>query len=100
MDSDTESESQAYVGGWDATEFAHIATTQALFSSQNESQDAEPSGADVEQAVRDLQSLDLEVVEKVCCRQGSAYLCLLTYGCRMKPYTVSSKSPRPQFSPI
>lgn len=65
MDSDTESESQVSVGGWDATEFAHIATTQALLSSQDGSQDAEPSSVDVEQAVHDLQSLDLEVVEKV-----------------------------------
>lgn len=66
MDSDTESESQASVGGWDATEFAHIATNQALCSSEDGSQvGAEPSGADIEQAIHDLQSLDLEAVAKV-----------------------------------
>ncbi|TFY52613.1 hypothetical protein EVJ58_g9913 [Rhodofomes roseus] len=66
MDSDTEPESQVSVTveGWDAGDFAHIATTQALCSSQTSSQDMTPSGSDVEQAIRDLRSLDLEEVQK------------------------------------
>ena len=100
MDSDTEAESQASVGGWDATEFAHIATTQALCSSEDGSQlDAKLSGADVEQAVHDLQSLDLEAVAKVVAAKGS-YLHFLTYVCRMNLYTMLLKLPRQQFSLI
>ena len=65
MDSDTESESQVSVDGWDAADYAHIATTQALDPGQDGSQGVEPSGADIQQAIRDLQSLDLEAVANV-----------------------------------
>ncbi|KAI0936199.1 hypothetical protein AcV5_004396 [Taiwanofungus camphoratus] len=65
-DSDTESESQKSLDGWDATEFAHISTTQALCSSQDSHSshsNATPSARDVELATGSLSSLDLSAVE-------------------------------------